>query len=318
MVDMEYRKLIKFGKNSYVVSLPKKWVDSNNMKKGNAVYIDTIGNSLFLSPEQIDTKKEVEEVKINAKNEKLETMRRKIISAYINNVDILNIKLAKNIPADEIRSIIHNLMALEIIEHTSTHIIAKGYLNMNDISITNLLRKVDTIIRSMFTDFLEVISKQNFFSNIEVCDTINERDKDINRLTFLIKRTIKYSMTQRTAGYMDASNLLMYWRLSDDLEDIGDEIKRVVRFMVGIDLRKFAYLVELMHNINRQYLESMKVFYRQQKEEAYLVAAKKNKILSSTNDFLESHKDNIILQGLAENLRTLIRGVHDLTRLTYE
>ena len=37
---MEFRKLIKFGNSSYVVSLPKKWIIRNRLEKGAVIYID--------------------------------------------------------------------------------------------------------------------------------------------------------------------------------------------------------------------------------------------------------------------------------------
>ena len=47
---MEYRKLISFGKNSYVVSLPKNWVRQNKLKKGDLVYIEENVSNLVLQP----------------------------------------------------------------------------------------------------------------------------------------------------------------------------------------------------------------------------------------------------------------------------
>ena len=36
---MESRKLIKFGKSSYVVSMPKPWVLNNRLKEGNTLFL---------------------------------------------------------------------------------------------------------------------------------------------------------------------------------------------------------------------------------------------------------------------------------------
>ena len=35
---MEYRKIIEFGKSSYVVSLPKPWLNAKKLKKGDACF----------------------------------------------------------------------------------------------------------------------------------------------------------------------------------------------------------------------------------------------------------------------------------------
>ncbi len=51
---MEYRKLISFGKSSFVVSLPKSWVTQNKMKKGDLVYFEDSGVNLLINTRKKD------------------------------------------------------------------------------------------------------------------------------------------------------------------------------------------------------------------------------------------------------------------------
>ena len=37
---MEFRKLISFGKTSFVMSLPKGWVVKNKLKKGDLIALE--------------------------------------------------------------------------------------------------------------------------------------------------------------------------------------------------------------------------------------------------------------------------------------
>ena len=62
MNTMEYRRLISFGRSSYVVSLPKEWIGQNNLKKGDLVYLQESGPNLLLSKKESDEK--VEEVEV--------------------------------------------------------------------------------------------------------------------------------------------------------------------------------------------------------------------------------------------------------------
>ena len=79
---MEYRKLISFGKNSFVISLPKSWVRQNNLQKGVLIYVEEQENNLLLS---LGSKQEtVEKVKeIPADGKSVRRLKREIISAYI-------------------------------------------------------------------------------------------------------------------------------------------------------------------------------------------------------------------------------------------
>ena len=36
----EFRKLMAFGNSSYVVSVPKAWVEKNRLKKGDVLVVD--------------------------------------------------------------------------------------------------------------------------------------------------------------------------------------------------------------------------------------------------------------------------------------
>ncbi len=44
---MEYRKLISFGKNSFVISLPKAWVRHSKLKKGDLIYVEEASDHLM-------------------------------------------------------------------------------------------------------------------------------------------------------------------------------------------------------------------------------------------------------------------------------
>jgi len=46
---MEVRKLIKSGQSSLVIVLPQKWIESNNLKKGDQVYLDRNENKIVIS-----------------------------------------------------------------------------------------------------------------------------------------------------------------------------------------------------------------------------------------------------------------------------
>ena len=89
---MEYRKLIKFGNSSHIISLPNSWVKKNKLRKGDLIYYTENGNNeLVLNPKLKDEKQGVTEIMIDITNKNLNEMRREIHSAYINNFNTINI-----------------------------------------------------------------------------------------------------------------------------------------------------------------------------------------------------------------------------------
>ncbi|MFH1072244.1 MAG: hypothetical protein V1743_02330 [Nanoarchaeota archaeon] len=315
---MEFRKLIKFGTNSYVISLPKSWIVSNKLEKGNTIYLENNANQLLLSPEKITNVPEEKEITLDCRQDKLETIKRKIIAQYINNCKIINIHFTSNEMAQHIREIIQNLMALEIIEQSNDFIVAKDYLNMENVSIPSLIRKNDTIIRSMLRDTNETLKQNSFFRNVELCDNINSRDQDVNRISFLIMRTVKYLVSnpemRRDGSGFEYFN---YYELTQLLEKIGDELKRTMRLLAAMDLKKANELKELFDDIEKMYLDSMKAYYNKDVEMAYAVATEKNPILEKHIDFLEKHNGQPAIQ-LFEKLKLIIVTIHQINRLTYQ
>ena len=49
---MDVRKLISFGKGSYIISMPKTWVEKNKLKKGDFISVSDDGFELVLSANQ--------------------------------------------------------------------------------------------------------------------------------------------------------------------------------------------------------------------------------------------------------------------------
>ena len=53
---MEFRKIIAFGKSSFVVSLPKAWMVAHNLVKGDVVYLEEEDDDLFRRRRMSDQK----------------------------------------------------------------------------------------------------------------------------------------------------------------------------------------------------------------------------------------------------------------------
>ena len=115
-------------------------------------------------------------------------IKREIIPAYINNNKMM-VLVGKELKekASSIQHIMHNLMALEIMEQTSDKIVARDFLNMADISIPELTAKMDTVTRAMVADTKRMFD-EDFYENVF------NRDEDVNRLSYLSYRTIRYAL----------------------------------------------------------------------------------------------------------------------------
>ena len=314
---MEYRKLISFGKSSYVVSLPKSWVQNNKLEKGDLIHFNENGFGLVLCPKKVDGKKE-KEIKINVDRKSMRRLQREIISAYIK--DFKTITLVGSEIKDKaikIQDTIKNLMALEVMEQTSQKIVAKDFLDIQNISVFNLIRKMDVTVRSMLEDCGKGFDEDNI-------ENIHLRDQDINRLSFLSFRIIEYGLENSTfmykKHYLDNKKLLSLWWLVFNIEKIGDGVKRVARNMreVNLDVKEKEKFLELLSEAKNAYSDLMKSFHNKEKETTHKMLEAKYDLIEKCEDFYLINKNRENVGLLVEKLKTMVVSVHNLGEVVYQ
>ncbi|MDP3916697.1 MAG: AbrB/MazE/SpoVT family DNA-binding domain-containing protein [Nanoarchaeota archaeon] len=224
---MEYRKLIKFGNSSFVISLPKEWVRKHNVKKGDMVFFEENEKSeLVLSPSNIEDIDDKKIIKLNIDGMSDKEIEREIIANYIK--EFSRIIITGNEVASrykEIRGMLHNLVAIEVIEQSNERIIAKDFLNVKEIELNDLRKRLDIVVRGMLTDSKLGENKKNY-------ENINNRDSDANRFAYVlfrvIRRGIKKSAVRKTIG-MSSIGLVHELHTILTMERIADIAKRISR-----------------------------------------------------------------------------------------
>ncbi|MBT4651630.1 hypothetical protein HOC13_03865 [Candidatus Woesearchaeota archaeon] len=313
---IEYRKLISFGKSSYVVSLPKAWVRKNKLEKGALIYFDEKDPDLILSitGNQVANNREVT---INIDGKEMRQIKREIIGGYIkNNKTIILAGNDIKDKAKEIQPIIQSLVALEVMEQTTKKIVAKDFLNMDDVSTKTITRKIDVIIRSMFEDCKNMFIEDTY-------ESINYRDNDVNKLVFLMFRIVRYGF--ENASYMikkfglmaiDLSNL---WWLAFELESVADEVKRTARFMGEIKLnkKKQEEYVEILNKIERIYLDIMKAYHTHDLPLVHSVLNSRDEAMMLCDKFYLENKPIEKIAFLIDRTKAVVDHVGNVGRVIY-
>lgn len=314
---MEFRKLISFGKNSFVVSLPKSWVRQNRLQKGALVYVEERGNNLLLSLQnQQEAPEKAKEIPVDGKS--VRRLKREIISAYIKNYKTITLfgEELKD-KAVEIQNTIQNLMALEVMEQTSRRLVAHDFLDMNNISVINLVRKIDVIIRAMMEDCEKMFEEDDY-------ESIFHRDNDINRLAFLIFRVVEYGLNNSSFIYkkqnLTSPQLLTYWWGVFHLESIGDDVKRIARYMrmATLEQKQRERFLKLLNSAKETYLRVLKGFYTEDVELVHAVLDLKEKLIADCEDFYQDNKKIENIGLLVEHLKSMITEVYSFGRVVYQ
>ena len=276
-----------FSKGSYIVTMPKTWVERHNLKKGDTISIEEGANKLVFHAGEKESKKEENSILIDTKDKKLARLKAEIVSAYLNNystIEIFSETLEDDAPI--IKGVLRNLSGMEIIEQTGKRIVAKDLIDVNSISIQNIIRRMDVITRSMIDDTILCIEGK--------CNpkSVIHRDADVNRLYYLGFRVIKNAMEDP----MLMSKLkTTAWRISSDrrilsrIEEIADRQKRISRLIAEAGLRDNALkeFKQLKDDIKQRYCDVMKAYYNNDKKLAYEIEVTNQKFIDKCDEFLK-------------------------------
>ncbi|HKG30177.1 MAG TPA: phosphate uptake regulator PhoU, partial [Nitrososphaeraceae archaeon] len=186
----ETRKIQYTGGSSYIVSLPKKWVQDLGLKQGDHVSILRQGNSLLqLTPVSKRVSKEQKEATIEiSKDDAPYFLARKLISLYFLGFNIVNIipkefgrltSEQREVMKDVVKRV---LMGTEIIADSAGGITLQVLINLLELSVDAAFKRMLLIAKSMHRD--AVLSLRE--NNLELAKEIVKSDDDVDRFSFYI------------------------------------------------------------------------------------------------------------------------------------
>ena len=211
----------------------------------------------------------------------------------------------------------HQLVALELLEETATEIHSHCYLNMEDINILHLIRKIDNIIKSMFIDIIDQVNNPKKFGTINISKNIIERDWDVNRLCYLVMRKIKYGL-ENPLQQKNNGLILDYWDLIQRLETIGDQIKRLSRLFTQISQKEAQSLIKFVIELSEHYNLVIKAYHQRDFEQMHTLALKRAYFTELFDDYQEKHERTIIMAKTLQKAQELFYRIDDLTAIMNE
>ncbi len=302
---MHIRKLVKAGPASHTISLPKEWLERNNLTKGATLYIhEQSDNELIITPSLVEPQTTQQKtVTIPVDGKALDTIQREITAAYVNNantIDLVGESIAKN--AKEIRRMLHDFVALEIAEQSPGKISAKDLLNLSEISVDKSLKRMDIIVRTMLQDAKLTASGK------DLSESVLFRDYDVNRLYFLLVRLLKSALTNPNLAAqfeLNPPSVLKSWMLVHHLEQTADTIKSLCKECTKLEAKQRKDSTALIGLLEKDYLDVMKAVHEKNKTLADEVARRRQERTSG-------------IPQIAHGCNTLASLISDIARLVID
>jgi phosphate uptake regulator len=225
----ETRKLQYTGGSSYIVSLPKKWIQDLGLKQGDHVVILRQGNSVLqIAPASKRVTKEQREATIEvSKDNNPYFIARKLIALYFLGFNVITIVPKEDRLLVEQREVIKSivrrvLMGTEIIADSATGITLQVLINLLDLSVDAAFKRMLLIAKSMYRDTLLAL-KEN---NTELAGEVVKSDDEVDRFSFYIVRQLKIAIKNehllKEIGLEEPRNCLGYRLIAKSVERVAD------------------------------------------------------------------------------------------------
>jgi len=275
------RSVIQLAGRTLLVSLPAKWVDANNVKKGDELDLIEEGHKITINTEK---KSKIESAELDADSLK-GTLQRYIHALYKKGIDEIKITYSDPTVADTVRDTLRNeTVGYEIVSQTprscDVKLITSGSLEEFD----NLLRRTFLLMISMAEETVKSI-KDKDFEHLSKTASLEEPN---NRLTTVCRRSLNKWGTDK---YSKVGPL---YYIIEDLENLADEYKYLC--MKLYDLRdsnnktikpEVLTVLEDANHILRTFYEA---FYKFESSKFLDIFSSRKNIIKKTHDLIDTKK----------------------------
>jgi phosphate uptake regulator len=226
----EIRKVQFTGKSTYILSLPKRWIEEMHLKSGDQVaLIRETDNSLSILPFIGDLRESLNEVTAEVlPGDSSNTVKRKVVSMYLAGYDIIHLKIKSSSrinPSlrDGVREVVRrNLIGTEIIVDASDNITLQVLLSMPELSISTAIRRMYLIASSMHRDAMLALRELN----LDLAKEVIKSDDEVDRFSLYILRNLVMAMQNgkmlREIGLENPSDCLSYRVAAKSIERVAD------------------------------------------------------------------------------------------------
>jgi phosphate uptake regulator len=225
----EVRKLQETGRASFIVSVPKKWVQDLSLRKGSLIHVSTQQDgSLLLAAGQEVAKQRPNEASIQIEPEQdPQSLARRLIALYMIglNAVILKSKNARMPPhiRDTVRELVRTkLVGTEIVSESSSEMVLQVLLSYPELSAENTLRRMVTIADQMHRDSITALCEGRHDLAVQVLKSDDEVDRFSFYIVRLLKQAVEHPQVMKEVGLNSPRDCLGYRLIAKSVERVAD------------------------------------------------------------------------------------------------
>ncbi len=228
---MQIRKVQFTGGSSYVMTLPKEWIDAQKIKKNDPIGIEEQSDGTLLITKTIvqEPLQRKKEFSVDGITEPAYLFRL-LIGAYISGITTIVITSKEKLPTfvrGVVRDFTQMTIGQEVVEENDSKIMLKDLLNPSEMPFANSLKRMFVIVKAMHKDAITAIRSRNS----SLAADVTARDNDVDRLHWLIARQTHMILSNVSLSKkmgVSPGMAVHYFVISRIIERIGDHAERIV------------------------------------------------------------------------------------------
>jgi len=337
--DLEYRKVQRTGRASYIVTLPKEWVQDMGLEAGHQLALKKQeDSSLLLIPktalEKIaEPKKSIlNEVTIHTTSkEDPQSLARKITSLYVVGMDLIHIKSSDREFASEQKTSVKDavrrkLLGTEVISESSNEIVLQILINHPEFPIQKAIKRMFIIALSMNKDAISALK----ILDKALIQNIIETEDDVDRLNLYVIRQLKYAIQKNQfeeIGLKSPKELLGYRLATNAVEGIADIAVKIAENILTmdkpVDEKIYNEILTLSSYGNQLFEDTMISFFKRDYQAADAIISRLEKIADMEKEIFKmildtemDAKDASSLRLILDSTRRMIEHSKEIAEVT--
>lgn len=242
MSEVIHRKIQRTGGTTYIVSLPKKWVENHNMREGDFITLIIDEDEIIIKTQE-ESREELSAV-INAKDIDPRLLERLVISYYLAGYDIVKVvdqKISEEYRSHIKKIIKKKMIGFEVIDEDINIIKIGSLVKEKELSLDIAISRMFKIGRFLLDILPDVILEHNE-SNARL---IIQTDDDMDRLYLYIIRMVRKTRDKSS----DVGRLIITSMLAKALERIVDHIVRIAYTVIEMSQPIEKGIRKMLYNI---------------------------------------------------------------------
>jgi phosphate uptake regulator len=330
--DLGYRRVQCTGRGSYIISLPKEWVQDIGLKRGSEIAFNVdADSSLNLVPRKIKEKLEDKDSKLKEyyinvdPKDDLQSTLRMIKALYVISADVIRIHFRNVEDASKCKNEIKNFardtfLGAEVIDETEDEITLQILIKHSEFPIEKAVRRMAIIALSANRDAITALKNRN----PELFQSVVNARNDANRLGLYVVRQLKFGIEHnlyRELEFKTPKEFLLYRIVVNDIKNIAENALNITNNLATfqkliddqllfikepIDEEVFSQMLNFNSVAHQLFEESTKAMFKRDYNAAESLIAQRGSFVTLENDLIRLMSSKKLDPNVASLLRLML------------